>query len=87
MDGAAGKGFIKLLNEDETGKLKDQTIHVEEPLMQTFALSYLNLFNKASSLSAYTHLYMHREQPLIVEYRIESLGVLKYYLAPKVEEA
>ena len=27
---------------------------------------------------------MHGDQPLVVEYKIEDLGVLKYYLAPKI---
>ena len=88
IDGAAGFGFIKLTNENDTGKVEDQTlIEVGQPVTQTFALSYLNLFNRASSLSTFTRLYMHTDQPLIVEYKIDGLGTLKYYLAPKVEDS
>jgi proliferating cell nuclear antigen len=49
-------------------------------------LNYLNLFNKAGNLSTYTRLCLHQEQPLVTEFKIESLGVLKYYLAPKISD-
>jgi proliferating cell nuclear antigen len=42
------------------------------------------MFNKAAPLTSYTRLRMHGDQPLVVEYKIEDLGVLKYYLAPKI---
>merc|ERR1712166_295830 len=48
--------------------------------------NYLNLFNKASSLSTFTRLCLHQEQPLVTEFKIDSLGVLKYYLAPKISD-
>jgi proliferating cell nuclear antigen len=44
------------------------------------------MFNKASTLSSYTRLCLHQEQPLVVEFKIEELGVLKYYLAPKISD-
>ena len=88
IDGAAGFGFIKLTNDHDTEKAEDKCqIELEEPVTQTFALTYLNLFNRASSLSSFTRLYMHKDQPLIVEFRIDGLGMLKYYLAPKVDDS
>lgn len=53
---------------------------------QQFAIRYLNMFNKAAPLTTFTRLCLHNEQPLVVEYRIENLGVLKYYLAPKISD-
>jgi proliferating cell nuclear antigen len=44
------------------------------------------MFNKAAPLTSHTNLCLHSEQPLVVEYRIENLGVLKYYLAPKISD-
>ena len=44
------------------------------------------MFNKAAPLSTHTRLCLHQEQPLVVEYKIEQLGVLKYYLAPKIND-
>ena len=61
-------------------------IEVEEAVEQQFALNYLNLFNKAAGLSTFTRLCLHNDQPLVTEFKIESLGVLKYYLAPKISE-
>jgi proliferating cell nuclear antigen len=52
----------------------------------SFALRYLNMFNKASTLCNYVKLMLATETPLVVEYEIESLGTLKYYLAPKINE-
>jgi len=88
IDGAAGVGYIKLTANDDCEKKEDATtIQVEQPVSQQFALSYLNMFNKASTLSVFTRVLLHQEQPLVVEFAIDSLGVLKYYLAPKVNEA
>ena len=86
VEGQAGKGFVKLTSNDSDRKEDQTLIEVEEAVEQQFALNYLNLFNKASSLSQFTRLCLHNEQPLVTEYRIESLGVLKYYLAPKISE-
>ena len=62
IDGAAGFGFIKLTNDHEPEKSEDKSlIEVESPVTQTFALTYLNLFNRASSLSSFTRLYMHKD--------------------------
>jgi len=85
VDGAYGNGHIKLASTDDDSKGSCQ-IEVEEPVTQQFALNYLNLFNKASSLASYTRLCLHNEQPLVVEFKIENLGVLKYYLAPKISD-
>jgi len=52
----------------------------------SFAVKYLNLFNKASSLSSHVILSLSNDTPLVVEYRIEKLGSLKFYLAPKISD-
>ena len=62
------------------------TIEVDEEVSQQFALNYLNMFNKAAGLSSYVRLCLHQEQPLVTEFKIDSLGVLKYYLAPKISD-
>ena len=86
VDSEAGSGSIKLGRND--GGSSDDRMHLEvsEPVTQQFAIRYLNMFNKASSLSQHTTLCLHNEQPLVVEYKIENLGVLKYYLAPKIND-
>lgn len=57
-----------------------------EKVNLSFALRYLNMFNKASTLCNYTKLMLAAETPLVVEYEIDNLGSLKYYLAPKINE-
>jgi len=86
VESEAGTGSIKLGAND--GGSKDEMTHVDvtEPVTQQFAIRYLNLFNKAAPLSTHTSLYLHQQQPLVVEYKIDTLGVLKYYLAPKIND-
>ena len=57
-----------------------------ERVTLSFALRYLNMFNKAFSLCNYVKLMLAAETPLVVEYEIENMGSLKYYLAPKINE-
>ena len=59
---------------------------MDETVCLSFALRYLNLFNKAASLSNQVVLYLSPETPLCVDYKIENLGSLKFYLAPKISD-
>jgi proliferating cell nuclear antigen len=86
VEGEVGSGSVKLGHNDGDKK-DDQTIlEVTEPVTQQFALRYLNMFNKAAAISSFTRLCLHQEQPLVVEFKIENLGVLKYFLAPKISD-
>ena len=49
--------------------------------------SFLNNFTKATSLSPMVTLKMDDSTPLVVEYVIEDMGYLRYFLAPKIENA
>ncbi len=60
---------------------------MEEPVELTFALQYLNSFTKATPLSPTVSLHMSKEVPLMVEYAIENMGHMRFYLAPKIDEA
>jgi len=86
VSGEIGGGTITI-KANESDKKEEQTIlEVDEPVKLSFALRYLNLFNKASTLSSQVVLSMSNDTPLVVEYRIEKLGSLKFYLAPKINE-
>lgn len=86
VESEAGSGSIKLGN-NQGGSIDERTtLEVSEGVTQQFAIRYLNLFNKAAPLTNFTRLCLHNEQPLVVEYKIENLGVLKYYLAPKISD-
>lgn len=60
---------------------------MDEPVELTFALQYLNSFTKATPLSTTVALHMSKEVPLMVEYKIENFGFMRFYLAPKIDEA
>jgi len=82
VEGEIGAGSVRLgKNESENTMLE-----VQESVQQQFALRYLNMFNKASTLSSFTRLCLHQEQPLVVEFKIDNLGNLKYFLAPKISD-
>jgi hypothetical protein len=67
----------------EEGEEKDTVqIKLEEEVSLTFALRYLNSFAKATPLSAMVSLKMSPDVPLVVEYSIEDIGHIRYYLAP-----
>jgi proliferating cell nuclear antigen len=87
VEGEVGSGSVKLGHNEGDKQGNDQTVlEVTEPVTQQFALRYLNMFNKAATISNFTRLCLHQEQPLVVEFKIENLGVLKYFLAPKISD-
>jgi len=85
--GDLGKGEISVhpsKNADE--EEENVVVDLQEPVSLTFALRYLNFFTKATSLSKQVILSMRPEVPLVVEYTINDLGYIRYYLAPKIED-
>ena len=86
VESEAGSGSIRIGGNDTEDREARTTVEVTDAVQQQFAIRYLNMFNKAAPLSTHTRLLMHQEQPLVVEYKIEQLGVLKYYLAPKIND-
>jgi len=85
--GELGTGNIKLSQNANTDKEEDAvTVDMNEAVCLTFALRYLNFFTKATPLSSKVTLSMSAGVPLVVEYEIENLGFLRYYLAPKIED-
>lgn len=86
--GDLGKGNVTLKPnssvDEEDGS--NVVIEVQENVSLTFALHYLTLFTKATPLADSVTLSMSADIPLVVEYRIESMGYIRYYLAPKIED-
>jgi len=87
VEGEVGSGLVRL-GPNDSEKKEDQTmLEVNENVNLQFALRYLNMFNKASSLSSFTRLCMRPDQPLVVQFKIENnMGDLKYFLAPKISD-
>merc|ERR1711956_4041 len=85
--GDIGVGNIKLAQTANVDKEEEAvSIEMQEPVTLTFACRYLNMFTKASCLSAQVSLSMSPEVPLVVEYKIGDIGHIRYYLAPKIED-
>mmetsp|Transcript_34119 Transcript_34119/g.24622 ORF Transcript_34119/g.24622 Transcript_34119/m.24622 type:complete len:159 (-) Transcript_34119:64-540(-) len=84
VDGEVGSGSIMI----KTGGGGDDgnTDEKEDGVSLSFALRYLNLFNKAYSLSNQVKISMAADVPLVVEYAVDNLGTLKFYLAPKITD-
>ena len=55
-------------------------------IFKIFSFRYLNFFTKATPLSPQVILSLSPEVPLVVEYDIEDVGHVKYFLAPKIED-
>ncbi len=79
-------GSIKIEENDSSNQDEQCNIQVEETVNLAFALRYLNMFTKASSLSPQVTLYLSVEFPLMVEYKLAQLGILKFYLAPRISD-
>jgi len=62
------------------------SIEISSPVAQDFALRYMNSFAKASPLSDQVVIKLSNELPVVVEFVIESVGKLGFFLAPKIEE-
>jgi proliferating cell nuclear antigen len=87
VTGDMGKGNITVRKSDKVDKKEEQvTIETEDDITLNFALRYLQMFAKATPLSSYVTLSMSPEVPLVVEYKIEKKGFIRYYLAPKIED-
>nr|CAB3264709.1 proliferating cell nuclear antigen-like [Phallusia mammillata] len=85
--GDMGSGTVKMSQNLGAEKEDDQvTIEMTEPVQLTFAIKYLNMFTKATSLSGSVCLSMSNDVPLVVEYKVEDMGHIKYFLAPKIED-
>ena len=81
VDGEVGQGSIKINTGGEAAQDSSNAVTL------SFALRYLNLFNKAYNLSNEVKISMSEQTPLCVEYQItEQAGSLKFYLAPKISE-
>ena len=88
VKGDLGTGSVSRKQSTAAEKSEEHvTVNVEEPTELTFALRYLTSFTKATPLSAVVVLHMSKDVPLMVEYAVENLGHMRFYLAPKVDDA
>jgi len=86
VNGEIGKGEMTVRSSTASDETEGTDIDCKEPVTQTFAMRYLNFFTKATGLSKSVCLSMSPEVPLMVEYQVDEIGYVRYYLAPKIEE-
>lgn len=87
VSGEVGNGSITIKQNSGGNKNSENVdLKIDSPVKLTFALRYLNMFNKAVNLSDSVTLNLSEESPLMVEYKIDNLGNLRFYLAPKISD-
>ncbi len=67
IDGEVGSGVIEIQTNGDAARVGAE----QDKVSLSFALRYLNMFNKASTLCNYVKLMLAAETPLVVEYEIE----------------
>ena len=82
--GTAGISCARRWNPADPGESVD--IECSTPTKLTFALRYLNSFAKAAPLTEGVSVKLCDEMPMVVEYEVYGVGVLRFYLAPKIDE-
>ncbi|GMH57214.1 hypothetical protein TrVE_jg11566 [Triparma verrucosa] len=89
VTGDLGTGNVLVRSTNGVDKEEEEAvvIDMEEPVELTFALRYLNFFTKATNLGPSVVISMSPDVPVVVEYPIEQIGHIKYYLAPKIDDA
>lgn len=86
INGKSGGGKVTL-KSNNAEKVEDAiTIETAEKVECSYGLQYLNSFAKASALSGQVTLNISEKYPLMIDYEIEGMGYIKYYLAPKMDD-
>ncbi|KAI8337325.1 proliferating cell nuclear antigen [Blakeslea trispora] len=84
-DGEIGKGAVTLKASSSVDDDDDATvIELQQAVSMTFSIKYLVNFTKATPLSSRVSLNMSADVPLLVDYKLDNLGYVRYYLAPKI---
>lgn len=65
-----------------TGNLTTK-IKIKNTLKQSYAMRYLNMFNKAATCSSEVRMTLTEGAPIVLNYDLGTLGEIKFYLAPK----
>jgi len=87
IDGDIGKGNIVIrqnLKEDQ--EEESDIFEVSEPIRMSFSLKYLMNFSKGAPLCEKVIFRMSNDVPLQVEFKINKIGYLRYYLAPRMND-
>eukprot|EP00842_Homolaphlyctis_polyrhiza_P004417 jgi/Hompol1/4977/HPOL_002314-RA len=88
-DGDIGSGSISLKSGMSVDDAEDTNtvIELQQACTHSFSLKYLSNFTKATPLAKQVTLNLSGEAPLLVEYKVNDIGYIRYYLAPKIDDA
>ena len=79
-DFARQETTLQMSSDEVDGQSEDLVIE------NTYAIRYLNLFSKSSSLCTQVSLCLRQSFPLLISYSVANLGRLRFLLAPKVND-
>ena len=88
INGKAGVEKIVMKNNNAEKVENQITIVSDGEVSLSFGLQYLNSFAKASSLSGIVTLNISSKffSLMMIEYEMQDIGFIKFYLAPKMDE-
>ena len=86
VSGDVGKGSVMLHPHDSVEGNAGVHIDMREVIEQRFALRYLGMFTKATPLANNVKLSLTVDMPMKIEYEVEGVGSLCFYLAPKMDD-
>ena len=86
VTGDIGDGNICLRQGGGADRADETIVDCSEPVTATFALKYFNYFTKATALANSVSLQLFPGLPLNVQYKMEDMGFIRFYLAPKLDE-
>ena len=73
-----------VLADSESYNCVNKTGNINEIVQGIFNLKYLVLFTKCTNLCNTVELYLKNDYPLVVQYLVASLGVVKLAVAPSI---
>ncbi|KAF2069588.1 hypothetical protein CYY_009092 [Polysphondylium violaceum] len=85
VSGDSGSGNITVRPTTDTEADLATTIESKEPVVLSFALKFLSNFTKATPLSPTVKLTISETDPIVIEYKIDDIGYLRFFLAPKMD--
>lgn len=75
-----------ILADSESYNCVTKNTHSDEIVQGIFNLKYLVLFTKCTNLCNTVELYLKNDYPLVVQYLVASLGVVKLAVAPSMNQ-
>jgi len=75
-----------VLGEASAGLTFVENDNKDDIIQGIFSLKHLVLFTKCTNLCPTIKMYIKNDYPIVIEYIVASLGIIKLCLAPKVED-